>query len=336
MAEPTPERGAADRLDALLRTLGGGTPPPPPALQVALPLSGHIRHTPHGPCFVLREVFEPEHRHGDRALGDLVQRPGADAALLAADAGLAGFDPHTAIFLDLETTSLDHGLGNLPFLLGVAWFQGPRLVLEQWLLRDPDEEAAALYEVCQRLADAEWLVTYNGRTFDAPLLARRCVLHHLPDALPAGHLDLLPITRRQLKHGLPNCRLGTVEAVHLGLRRVGDVTGSQVPAAWIEHQHGGAPHALVGVVKHNRDDILSLVTLLDLLLARAEGGESLMLRDPPAALALAASALKLGQWARAEALYTQASAFPGTAEVGVKGLARLARRQKKASRVAGL
>ena len=324
------EPSAAERLDTLLRTLGADTPPPPPATRIALPLPGHTHPTPYGPCFVLRTVFEPEQRHGDRPLGALATRSGADAALLAVDAGLAGFDPRTAIFLDLETTSLGHGLGNLPFLLGIAWFQGPRLVLEQWLLRDPDEEAAALYELAQRLADAEWLVTYNGRTFDAPLLASRYALHHLPDVIPAGHLDLLPISRRQLKHGLPNCRLGTVEAHHLGLRRVGDVTGSQVPAAWIEHQHGGAPHALVGVVRHNRDDILSLVTLLDLLLARAEAAESLMLRDPPAALALAAAALKLGHWARAEGLYAQAAAFPGTAEVGRKGLLKVARGRKRA------
>ena len=312
-----------------MRSVGGLPPAAPSGPRVVLPLDGQVCPTPHGPCFVLRDILAPATIHGDRPVGALLRRAAPDAALLARDALLAGFDPRSALFLDLETTALAPGLGNLPFLIGIAWFQGERLVVEQWLLRDPDEEEAALSQVSQRLEEAEWLVTFNGRTFDWPLLAGRFALHHMTPPPHLGHLDLLPASRRLLRHGLPNCRLGTIEAHHLGLQRVGDVKGSQVPAAWLEYQHGGAPHGLVGVAKHNRDDILSLVTLLDFLLAHTAEAESLVLRDPPLALAIAAAALGLDQWARAEAIYTVATAFPATAEAGRIGLARVARRRKR-------
>jgi uncharacterized protein YprB with RNaseH-like and TPR domain len=254
-------------------------------------------------------------------------------ALLAEDPQFTDFDPRRAVFFDLETTGLSVGMGTLPFLIGAAhWHQG-QWILEQWLLRTPDEEAAALHALAARLADAEWAVSFNGRTYDAPLLAARYQGAGLPNPFEGlrGHLDLLPISRRLLKESLPNCRLGSIEVGHLGLRRINDVPGSAVPACYRAWLAGGDARALVGVVVHNRDDILSMVTLLDLLLRRAASAPSLVLRTPKAALRLAKAAERLHPQ-HALAIYTVAAMVPETEKRGRLGLRRLKKRGVDAPR----
>ncbi|MCA9547101.1 MAG: ribonuclease H-like domain-containing protein, partial [Myxococcales bacterium] len=131
-----------------------------------------------------------------------------------------------------------------------------------------------------------------------------------------------------LGDGLPNRKLTTLEAAHLGLRRHGDVPGAGVPARYTAWLQGGDPRALVDVVHHNRDDILSMVALLDVLLQRADGADSLVLRCPQAALALARAAETLDP-PRAEQIYAVAAQVPQTARAGRLGLARLARHAPK-------
>ncbi|MEZ4464783.1 MAG: ribonuclease H-like domain-containing protein [bacterium] len=332
VARPDAPRTVTGRLDALAASLGEVAPP---ARQARQAIPGVERGTPRGRCFVQVSTRDPETRYGDRELGTLLSRDAGLASLLAGDAAFADFDPRGALFLDLETTGLAIGQGTLPFMIGAAWFRGEDLVLEQWLLRDADEEPAALEDLADRLADLDWLVTYNGRTFDLPLLAARYALHGMELPPLAGHLDLLPISRRLLKHGLPDCRLATVERRLLGVNRVDDLPGRLLPAAWLAWQHGEDAGPLLGGLRHNRDDVLSMVTLLDLLLERAATADSLVLRDPPAALALAAAALKVGRHAEAEAIFTAGASFPETAAAGARGLCRLARVRKKAEKKSG-
>jgi uncharacterized protein YprB with RNaseH-like and TPR domain len=324
------------RLDNLLTTLGAGPAlpsAPPDQLRLMRALRGHVHPTPQGDCYVICDALDLSTRHGDLPLGQVLRTDPTQTAVLAKDAGFQSFDPCTALFFDLETTGLATTMGTLPFLIGAAHLQHGQAILEQWLLRDPDEEAAALTALAERIAEADWLVSFNGRSFDWPLLEARFALHRIDvgTAHLQGHLDLLHAARRLLRHALPNCKLTTLEAQVLGLRRVDDTPGSQVPATYHAYLTGGDPHPLVGVVKHNRDDILSMLTLLGALLDRVENATSWALRDPPSSLAVAQAALALGRLDAAEAIYQVLCGFPTTAAEGEKGLARVGRQRTKAA-----
>lgn len=346
---PTPAVGstAVARLLALQRTIRGGRssstaepkalPETTGAADFELFFPCEPRPTPFGPAWVLTDRLLPEASHGDRTLGaPLTHRASAGAALsvLTGERDMAGFDLAGALFLDLESTGLALAGGTLPFLVGAAHFQGDALVLEQWLLREPDDEAAALSDLAARVAEADWLVTFNGRTFDLPLLRTRWRLHRQPDPSVGlrGHLDLLPVSRRILKHGLPNCRLGTLERHLLGLHRVGDVAGSEVPGCYHAWLHDRNPAPLAGVVRHNRLDVLSMVTLLDEVLGRILRPEATLLRDPECALKLADRARRFEAPDLARRIYEAGRIVPETRAAAEQGLARLERTVRRRPR----
>ena len=319
-----------------------GTAPPPPAtppdqarLMAALP--GRLRPTPFGECYVIEEAVPLTRRHGDHALSDVLRVDPQHAAVLTKSNEFKDFDVRTALFFDLETTGLATTMGTLPFLIGAAHVHHDQLIMEQWLLRDPDEEAAALTDLAARIAEADWLVSFNGRSFDWPLLEARFAAHRIEvqaDHL-LGHLDLLHAARRLVKHAVPNCKLQTLEAHILGLKRIDDTPGSEVPATYHAYLRGGDPTPLIGVVKHNLDDVLSMLTLLGALLERVANAASWALRDPPVAFAVAKLASGLGRLDQAEHVYTALAGYTATAEQAEKGLARVGRQRAKAAEWSG-
>lgn len=330
----------AGRLNALLGSLGAAlpapaTPPDQARLMAALP--GRLRPTPFGECYVIEDAVPLTRRHGDRALDAALRVDPAHAAVLTKSNDFNNFDVRTALFFDLETTGLATTMGTLPFLIGAAHVHHDQLIMEQWLLRDPDEEAAALTDLAARIAEADWLVSFNGRSFDWPLLEARFAAHRIDvqaDHL-LGHLDLLHAARRLVKHAVPNCKLQTLEAHILGLERVDDTPGSAVPATYHAYLRGGDPTPLIGVVKHNLDDVLSMLTLLGDLLARVADAASWALRDPPVALAVAKLASGLGRLDQAERVYAALAGFQATAAEGEKGLARVARQRARSAEWSG-
>jgi hypothetical protein len=106
------------------------------------------------------------------------------------------------------------------------------------------------------------LVTYNGRAFDWPLLVARYRLHGHPPAQHAAHLDLLTLARQVWRHRLEDARLASVEASVAGVIRADDLPGADIPERWFRWLRTGHPGPLVDVVRHNRQDILSLALLL--------------------------------------------------------------------------
>jgi uncharacterized protein YprB with RNaseH-like and TPR domain len=189
----------------------------------------------------------------------------------AADA-LAG-RPEAAYF-DTETTGLSTGAGTVIFLAGVARVDGTRLTVRQYLLPDYPYEPALLRALAADLATAARLVTYNGRTFDLPMLAARLTVHGLfrqQAALPDDHDDLLPDARRLFRRPLGGARLADVEAGVLGVRRATDCPGSEVPARYFGYLRGGSPDILAEVLDHNFQDVVSLA-LLEAELCRLRAG----------------------------------------------------------------
>jgi hypothetical protein len=164
--------------------------------------------------------------------------------------------------IDTETTGLATAAGTLAFLIGLGWWEGSLFRQVQLLLPDHADEAAVLAELAGRIRSDAWLVSYNGRGFDWPLLVARFRLARADPPLHAGHLDLLPLVRRVFRHRMPDARLASVESVLLGLDRHGDVAGWEIPSRYIEFLRTGEPTALLDVVHHNDEDVRSLARLL--------------------------------------------------------------------------
>jgi len=176
-------------------------------------------------------------------------------------------DPEKWLFLDTETTGLSGGTGTYAFLVGLAWWNSGGLQVEQLFLRDFSEEHSLLYELAARISERPVLVTFNGKTFDWPLLENRFTMTRaIKVPKLAAHLDLLHPARALWKLRLGSVRLMDLErevldAERLGLHRFGDVASALIPQYYFDYLRGGSPDPLAGVVKHNQMDLRGLAAL---------------------------------------------------------------------------
>jgi uncharacterized protein len=183
-------------------------------------------------------------------------------AVLANDPLLKALDYREALFFDTETTGLAGGTGTVAFLIGLGWFEGDSFVTRQLFARDYAEERATLLDLLTLLRGRRFLVSFNGKAFDANLLASRFIMNRLPDPLAAlPHLDLLHPARRLLSHRLVDRRLGALETAILGFEREGDVPGSEIPQRYFDWLRRRDGRLMADVFEHNRLDILSLAAL---------------------------------------------------------------------------
>lgn len=184
---------------------------------------------------------------------------GAGCPGIAEAAGLA---PSRALLLDTETTGLAGGSGTVAFLVGLGRIQDQCLRVRQWLLSGFSGEPLLYERLSAELDGVDGVVTYNGKSFDLPLLRSRARLNGYRRGFdPQEHLDLLyPIRRRYRKHW-PNCRLITAEHRLLGQERWDDLPGSEAPAVWLDFLQRGDPRRLVDVLRHNADDIRALAAI---------------------------------------------------------------------------
>jgi len=166
------------------------------------------------------------------------------------------------VCLDTETTGLATAAGTVAFLVGLGWWEADRFRQVQLLLPDHPAERGLLARLAAHIPAESWLVTYNGRGFDWPLLVARYRMARLPAPVHAGHLDLLPFVRRVFRHRMADARLRTVETDLLGTFRHGDVDGWQIPGLYLDFLRGGEAWPLIDVVRHNREDVRSLARLL--------------------------------------------------------------------------
>jgi hypothetical protein len=179
-----------------------------------------------------------------------------------------------ATYFDTETTGLSTGAGTVPFLAGLGRLEGDQLVVRQLLLPDYPHERALLRQLCGELTTPR-IVTYNGRSFDLPLLVSRLTVHGFfaeQAALPAQHDDLLPVARRLWRRPLGGARLADVESGVLGVRRDSDCPSYEVPARYFGYLRSGSPEPLSAVLDHNLQDIVSLARLEATVLHLRGGG----------------------------------------------------------------
>jgi uncharacterized protein YprB with RNaseH-like and TPR domain len=210
----------------------------------------------------VRSDFPLDQDHGCVTLGSVLEAVPEHVALSACDDELAEFNPRNAAFVDIETAGLAGGTGTVAFLIGVGYFEGDLFRVEQCFMRDYDDEEPMLTYLAPLFGRFESVVTYNGKSFDLPLLRTRFITNRQPFRLEAvPHFDLLHASRRFWKVRLKDCSLGNVERTVLGLTRHGDVPSWEVPQLWFDYLRTRDANPIAGVFTHHRYDILSLVGL---------------------------------------------------------------------------
>ena len=299
-------------------------------------LSGEVVVNSRGSFFLHHETHSLDYCHGCHALSDLLAQPGQASAWLARDERLAGVEPGRIAFIDTETTGLAGGSGTYTFLVGVGVFEGDAFVVRQFFMRDYDEEPAQIEALGDLLDQMEAVVTFNGKSFDLPLLDTRFVMNRRPFRLVgAPHLDLLAPARRIWKHRLDSCALSSLEGNVLGVQRTqADVPGWLIPELYVEYTRTGDARNLVGVFYHNAQDILSLVTLATRLCTFLASDERLADGVLPGEdlYGLGGLLLDLGQLTRAEQVYSRAACTCSRAsvrELAMRDLAYLLKRQER-------
>jgi uncharacterized protein YprB with RNaseH-like and TPR domain len=241
-------RDAGVREAAELRRPAIPSPRPDRAERLAQDVGGRVLATSARPIVVVesREAIEPA-LDGLRALPDPV-------------------DPaRPFVLFDTETTGLGSGTGTVPFLIGVGSWEGDSFVTRQLLLPEQSDEVGYLEAFGQLIPPDAILVSYNGRTFDWPLLVTRYRLHGQRPPRFGDHLDLLPLARAIWKHRLPDARLASVEAAVCGVSRPADLPGALVPGRYLDYLRSGHGGLLRDVLEHNRQDVVSMALLLRVL-----------------------------------------------------------------------
>ncbi|MBY0507695.1 MAG: ribonuclease H-like domain-containing protein [Bryobacteraceae bacterium] len=221
-------------------------------------LSGHLATT------TLGQHWEVEERYGRHGNVDTLSLARLPAHLLRAISGgtIQDVPPTRWAFLDTETTGLAGGTGTVAFLVGVGRITAEGFAVRQFFMRDFGEESSQLAALAEHLSGFDVLVTYNGKSFDAPLLETRYRMNRArPPLARLEHVDLLHGARRLWKLRFESCRLVELEQQILGYTRVGDVPGEQIPQLYYDFVKRPRPALMAPVLEHNRLDIVSLACL---------------------------------------------------------------------------
>lgn len=332
---------------------------------VAETLDGEWRESSGQRYLVIERTYPPGHRHGHTAVADAApERDGCWPSLSLLDPAISRT---RLLFVDLETTGIAGGAGTYAFLVGCGWFDSGTFRVRQFLLARYGSERGLLEDVAATAADAGALVTYNGKTFDLPLIETRFLFHRM--TVPFGampHVDLLHAARRLWRAtepgpatsqtppsvrqpGSPMCRyrvsspgpatlpratcsLGAVEQSVLGHVREDDVPGYGIPSRYFEYVRSSDARPLVAVLEHNRLDLLSLA----LLTARAaqlfhEGADAA--RTAREAFGLGCLYQRGGLLTEARACFARASSMdtmdPCTSAEALRAYALLSRRARR-------
>ena len=341
--------------------------------RVAEILGGQPVETPFGRCLRIDRRYESDRRHGNIRIDECEVTDYSSLSLLAPDLlerpepstqHLAPSTPHLApstqhpapstqhpapsrtLFVDLETTGLSGGAGTVAFLVGCGYFDLGAFQVRQFLLTSYAAERALLAAVAEFMDGTGLLVTYNGKTFDVPVMETRWSFHRMeaPDFTSAGvpHFDVLHPARRLWRNRVASpdprqaelaeegCRLSTLERVLFGVERVGDVPGGEIPDRYFQFLRSGDPRPLEPVLEHNRLDLVSLAAVMARAARLAADGHEAC-RDAAEALALGRVYERAGSTDRAERCYRHAVASE-CIEVRAEALYRLGLRMRRDKR----
>jgi uncharacterized protein YprB with RNaseH-like and TPR domain len=247
------------------------------------------------------------------------------------------------LFLDTETTGFIGGAGNFAFLIGLAWWDAGGIQIEQLFMRNPEEEYSVLLELAQRLRKRPVLVTFNGKSFDWPLLMSRFQLTRAIEVpLLDSHLDFLHPAREIWKLQIGRVKLGDLEEHVLGTESLGwsrheDIDSALIPGIYFDYVRGRAVQPLEGVFRHNRMDLRGLAALAARVLQALSRSEATP-ENKDQALELYGTSRFLGrrgQHARARRFCEYALDLGLPQAIAAKARDELARLAKRELRAAG-
>lgn len=324
--------------------------------EVACSLGGRLVANSFGHCLVIDRRYESDRWHGDVRIGECELGNPASLRLLdpalelsAVETAMLEFERagsesgRRTVFIDLETTGLSGGAGTVAFLVGCGYFDLGAFQVRQFLLTSYNAERALLTAVAELFGAAELIVTYNGKTFDVPVMETRWAFHRMRAPLEdVPHFDMLHPARRLWRSrgaGVEEggCRLTTLERVLLNLRRVGDVDGFEIPSRFFHFLRTSDPRPLEPVLEHNRLDLVTLAAVTSLALRLTRAGEAAC-RDEREALSVGRVLEKAGLPDRAEACFRRA-ASAACVETRAEALYRLGlryRRERRFEEAAGI
>jgi hypothetical protein len=305
-------------------------------------LGGRVVSNAFGRALVIERRYESDRSHGTLKVGDCELQDDHDLRLLdpallppgEADGSQAGGG--RTLFVDLETTGLSGGAGTVAFLVGCGWFDMGAFQVRQFLLTSYAAERALLCAVAECFDETSLLVTYNGKTFDVPVMETRWLFHRMEMPLDqVRHFDMLHPARRLWRNraeidGLDGgCRLTHLERALFAVNRVGDVPGMDIPARYFRFLRSGDACPLEPVLEHNRLDLLSLAAV-SASAARLVQEGSASCRDAAEALALGRVYERGAASERALDCYRRAAAdADAPLEVRAEALYRLAGRLRR-------
>jgi uncharacterized protein len=305
----------SDKLKSLGVKVGASQlpkPTPSDRHEIDSVVEGEYRSTRLGDAFVSEQVFEAGYRHGLSAIFPTARFEALSA--WAHEPRFLELPLESYAFLDCETSGLAGGTGTYAFLVGVGRFiprqpaalqvdgetaliQPVEFRLQQFFMRDPAEEGALLEALAEFLAPCQALVTFNGKAFDAPLLATRYSLHAIPNPFAGyAHLDLLPLARRLWRDRLPSRALKYLEENVLSApRTVDEVPGYEIPYLYFDYLRSRDARPLKGVFYHNAMDVVAMAALLSHVSAMLDDPFSEMVEHGLDVIALAKLFEDLGQ-----------------------------------------
>lgn len=300
---------------------------------LSLPSVGDIIDSEGKGFSVWENRFAPDHPHGEILLNSIRRIEHNVLGALSYKQDFSGFDTGKALFIDTETTGLAGGTGTLAFLIGLGYHTEDGFVVRQYFMRDFSEEAAALEAISRFASNFRYLVSFNGRGYDLPILQSRFILNRIDiDLSSFPHLDLLFPSRMVFKHRLDDCRLTTLERQVIHFFREDDVPSQEIPELYFKYLRSRNPALMDRVFYHNTMDVVSLSALTtklsDLIQADKnlfEYGEDLY--------GVARFHFRLGNWAYAEQCYRNATEYDLPYELRFKLLAELSLVLKKAGKL---
>ena len=299
--------GSSSRREAAPRP--GLTPQDLP-LQIEQLMSGEVVRTAHGEHFETGRLWERHRRHGSVDISDLAELP-ADLLRPLTAGAVSDSPPARWAFLDTETTGLAGGAGTYAFLVGVGAIEAGGFRLRQFFMRDYGEEASLLRRLAEYLEGFDVLVTYNGKSYDQPLLETRFRMARaqtgrLRPFERMEHLDLLFGARRLWKLRLESCRLVELERRILGVEREGDLPGEMIPYCYFDFLRTQEAFKVVPIFHHNAIDILSLACLTAIVPFAFRSPEEAPLRHGADLIGLARWLEQAGRREEALRLYRRA------------------------------
>ena len=336
--------------------------------RVADVLGGQVVTNRFGRALVIDRRYESDRFHGTRRVGDCDVADGDTLKLLDPTLRPPDDAGSRTLFVDLETTGLSGGAGTVAFLVGCGWFDMGAFQVRQFLLTSYASERALLCAVAECFGATSLLVTYNGKTFDVPVMETRWLFHRMPLPLEnVRHFDMLhPARRLWGNRGLEasgmerpatrprngaspsegpegtaakrrprapidegGCRLGTLERVLCDVTRVGDIPGMDIPARYFRFLRSGDARPLEPVLEHNRLDLISLAAVCAHAVQLVEEG-SARCRDAAEALALGKVYERAGCVDQALAVYQHAAGDPSAhIDVVLEAIYRLGLRHRR-------